>query len=334
MRHGKARFVTGFLAIPVVLYLYYVIWPFLQAAGYSLTNWGGYSDTQELVGLENYARLLKDELFQMAFWHTVFFLVTVPLFTIALALFFAFLLNVGGRGNRAGVQGVRGSGLYKVIFFFPQVLSLVVIAVMWQQIYRGDGQGLINGLLIRLGLVDPQDPVLFTADPQPFPGVPGVLNHIPRPFWNILHAFLDVPAVLWWLLLIAVWGGVGFYMVLFSAAMQSIPRDIYEAAMLDGAGPIHSFLRVTLPLLRDTVSVAWVYLGFIALDMYALVYVMTPSQGGPNHKSEIFASILNFSAFNKGQFGYACAMGVAMAIFALLLAALQLRITRRERIEF
>jgi N-acetylglucosamine transport system permease protein len=313
MRHGKARFVTGFLAIPVVLYLYYVIWPFLQAAGYSLTNWGGYSDTQELVGLENYARLLKDELFQTAFWHTVFFLVTVPLFTIALALFFAFLLNVGGRGNRAGVQGVRGSGIYKVIFFFPQVLSLVVIAVMWQQIYRGDGQGLINGLLIKLGLVDPENPVLFTADPQPF---------------------LGVPLVLWWLLLIAVWGGVGFYMVLFSAAMQSIPRDIYEAAMLDGAGPIHSFLRVTLPLLRDTVSVAWVYLGFIALDMYALVYVMTPSQGGPNHKSEIFASILNFSAFNKGQFGYACAMGVAMAIFALLLAAVQLRITRRERIEF
>lgn len=312
MRHGKARFVTGFLAIPVALYLFYVVWPFLQAAGYSLTDWGGYSDTQQFVGLENYVRLLKDELFQTAFWHTVFFLVTVPLFTIALALFFAFLLNVGGRGNRAGVQGVRGSGLYKVIFFFPQVLSLVVVAVMWQQIYRGDGQGLINGLLIRLGLVDPQDPILFTADPQPF---------------------LGVPAVLWWLLLIAVWSGVGFYMVLFSAAMQSIPRDIYEAAMLDGAGPVHSFLRVTLPLLRDTVSVAWVYLGFIALDMYALVYVMTPSQGGPNHKSEIFASILNFSAFQKGQFGYACAMGVAMAIFALLLAALQLRITRREQIE-
>jgi N-acetylglucosamine transport system permease protein len=314
MRHGKARFVTGFLAIPVAVYLFYVIWPFAQAGGYSFTDWGGYSQAPPaLVGLDNYVRLVKDELFQMAFWHTVFFLVTVPLFTIALALFFAFLLNVGGRGNRAGVQGVRGSGLYKVIFFFPQVLSLVVIAVMWQQIYRGDGQGLINGLLIKLGLIDPQYPILFTADPQPF---------------------LGIPAVLWWLLLIAIWGGVGFYMVLFSAAMQSIPRDIYEAALLDGAGPIPAFLRVTLPLLRDTVSVAWVYLGFIALDMYALVYVMTPSQGGPNHKSEILASALNFNAFQKGQFGYACAMGVALAIFALLLAALQLRITRRERIEF
>jgi N-acetylglucosamine transport system permease protein len=313
MRHGKARFIIGFLAIPLALYGYYVVWPFGQAAWYSLYEWGGFSDTMQFVGLRNYTRMVNDELFRMAFWHNVFFLVSVPLLTIVLALFFAFLLNVGGRGNRAGIRGVWGSSVYKIIFFFPQVLSLVVIAVMWQQIYRGDRQGLINGLLIKIGLVDPENPITFTADPTPYFGV---------------------PAVLWWLLFIAVWSGVGFYMVLFSAAMQSIPKDIYEAALLDGAGRIHSFFRVTLPLLRDTVSVAWVYLGFIALDMYALVYVMTPSQGGPNHTSEIFASVLNFNAFSKGAFGYACAIGVALAIFTILLAAVQLRITRRERIEY
>ncbi|MFI7509835.1 carbohydrate ABC transporter permease [Micromonospora aurantiaca] len=313
MRHGVARFVTGFLALPVALYLFYVVWPFAQAAGYSLTDWGGYSDSQRFVGLDNYVRLFSDELIRKAFWHNVFFLVTVPLFTIALALFLAFLLNVGGREDRAGIRGVFGSGLYKVIFFFPQVLSLVVIAVMWQQIYRTDGQGLINGLLIKIGLVDADNPIAFTADPEPF---------------------LGVPAVLWWLLFIAVWSGAGFYMVLFSAAMQSIPKDIYEAAILDGAGRFHTFFQVTLPLLRDSISVAWVYLGFIALDMYALVFVMTPSQGGPNHASEIFASVIQFNAFQKGQFGYACAIAVALAIFTILLAALQLRITRRERIEY
>ncbi|MEV1154958.1 sugar ABC transporter permease [Micromonospora chokoriensis] len=313
MRHGVARFVTGFLALPLALYLFYVVWPFVQAAGYSLTDWGGYSDTQNFVGLDNYVRLLSDELIRKAFWHNVFFLITVPLFTIALALFLAFLLNVGGREDRAGIRGVFGSGIYKIVFFFPQVLSLVVIAVMWQQIYRSDGQGLINGLLIKIGLVDADNPIAFTADPEPF---------------------LGVPAVLWWLLLIAVWSGAGFYMVLFSAAMQSIPKDIYEAALLDGASRFHTFFKITLPLLRDTVSVAWVYLGFIALDMYALVFVMTPSQGGPNHASEIFASVLNFTAFQKGQFGYACAMGVALAIFTILLAAAQLRITRRDRIEY
>jgi N-acetylglucosamine transport system permease protein len=312
MRHGVARFVTGFLALPVALYLFYVVWPFAQAAGYSLTDWGGFSDSQQFVGLDNYLRLVKDELVRKAFWHNVFFLVTLPLITITLALFLAFLLNVGGRGNRTGVRGVFGSGLYKVIFFFPITLSLVVIAVMWQQVYRSDDQGLVNGVLMKIGLVDHDNPVAFTADPEPF---------------------LGVPAVLWWLLLIAVWSGVGFYMVLFSAAMQSIPKDIYEAALLDGASRVHTFFRVTLPLLRDTVSVAWVYLGFIALDMYALVYVMTPSQGGPNHASEIFASVINFTAFQKGQFGYACAMAVALAIFTMVLAAVQLRVTRRDRVE-
>jgi N-acetylglucosamine transport system permease protein len=316
VRHGKARFVAGFLALPLALYVWYVVWPFAQSIGYSFTDWGGYSDEQHYIGFANYARLFQDELIRMAFWHNVFFLITVPLITIALALFFAFLLNVGGRGNRAGIRGVWGSSVYKVIFFFPQVLSLVLIAVMWQAIYRGDSQGLLNGLLIKVGLVDQNHPLAFVADPEPF---------------------LGVPAVLWWILLIAIWGGVGFYMVLFSAAMQSIPKDIYEAALLDGANRVSSFLRVTLPLLRDTVSIAWVYLGFIALDMYALVFVMTPSQGGPNHASEIFASVLNFTAFNSsrsGRYGYACAMGVALGIFTMILAAFQLRITRRERIEF
>ncbi|SNT62953.1 N-acetylglucosamine transport system permease protein [Asanoa hainanensis] len=313
MRHGKARFVTSFLFLPVLLYVFYVLWPYAQDIGYSLTNWGGYSDTQEFVGLDNYVRLVKDELIRKAFWHSVFFLVTVPVFTIALALLFAFLLNVGGRGSRAGVRGVWGSHVYKVVFFFPQVLSLVLVAIMWQAIYRGDEQGLLNGLLMKIGLVDPEKPLQFVADPSPF---------------------LGVPTVLWWLLLIAVWGGTGFYMVLFSAAMQSIPKDIFEAATLDGATRVKTFFRITLPLLRDSVSVAWVYLGFIALDMYALVYVMTPSQGGPDHASEVFASVINFTAFNKGQFGYACAIAVALGIFTLLLAAVQLRVTRRERIEY
>jgi len=316
MRHGKTRFVVGFLALPLALYVWYVVWPFAQSIGYSFTDWGGYSDEQHYIGFANYVRLFNDELIRIAFWHNVFFLITVPLITIGLALFFAFLLNVGGRGNRAGIRGVWGSGVYKIIFLFPPVLSLVLIAVMWQAIYRGDDQGLLNGLLIKTGLVDKDHPLGFVADPTPF---------------------LGVPAVLWWILFIAVWGGVGFYLVLFSAAMQAIPKDIYEAALLDGASRFTSFFRVTLPLLRDTVSIAWVYLGFIALDMYALVFVMTPSQGGPNHASEIFASVLNFTAFNSsrsGRYGYACAMGVALGIFTMILAALQLRITRRERLEF
>ena len=109
----------------------------------------------------------------------------MPLFTIALALLLAFLLNVGGREDRAGIRGVFGSALYKVIFFFPQALSLVVVAVMWQQIYRSDEQGLINGLLIKIGVVDADNPIAFTADPEPFLGIPAVL------WWLLLYRGLE-----------------------------------------------------------------------------------------------------------------------------------------------
>jgi N-acetylglucosamine transport system permease protein len=313
MRHGQARFITGFLAIPLALYLFYVVWPFAQTVGYSFTSWGGFSDDITLVGGDNYARLLKDDMVKEAFWHHVFFLVMLPLLTIALALFFSFLLNVGGRVDRAGVRGVWGSNFYKVVFFFPQVLSLVVIGIMWNSIYRGDKNGFINAILVKIGLVDPNDPLGFTSDPTPF---------------------LGVPIVVWSLLIVAVWGGVGFYVVLFSAAMSSIPKDIYEAAMLDGAGRFASFFRVTLPLLRESISVAWVYLGFIALDMYALVVTLTPGPGGPNHKSEVFARVINYNAFESGRLGYACAIAVALAVFTLLLASAQLAISRRERLEF
>lgn len=313
MRHGRYPFIAGFLVVPFAVYVIFLISPYAQTVANSFTNWGGFSDQADFVGFENYRRLLSDENFHKALWHNVFFLVALPVVTIVLALLFAFLLNVGGRGGRAGVRGVWGSNVYKVIFFFPQVLSVAIITILWQALYRTDGQGILNWLLLKLHLVDPQQPLQFTNNPTPF---------------------LGVPQVLWFLLIIVVWASVGFYLVLFSAAMQSIPRDIYEAALLDGASRVHTFFRVTLPLLRDSVSVAWVYLGFIALDMYVWVFALTPQQGGPNHASEVFASVMLREAFNRGQFGYACAMGVAMAILALLLAAVQLRFVRRERIEF
>src|SRR5215216_1077570 len=126
MRHGKYPFIAGFLAAPVALYVIFLISPYAQTVAYSFTNWQGYSDEANPVGLANYGRLLHDEIFHLALWHNAFFLVALPLVTIALSLFFAFLLNVGGRGGKAGVRGVWGSSVYKVIFFFPQVLSVAI----------------------------------------------------------------------------------------------------------------------------------------------------------------------------------------------------------------
>jgi N-acetylglucosamine transport system permease protein len=306
MRHGRNRFVATFLVFPVAVYVVFMVSPYIQDVYYSFTRWNGLGSTPVFIGVDNYTRLFQDDNFLKALLHNAFLLLTLPLVTITLALFLAFLLNVGGRGNRAGIHGVRGSSVYKVVLFFPQVLSVAIVVILYQAIFQTDSTGLFNAILIKLHLMDPQSPGLW---------------------------FNDEHLVLWCILWVMIWSGFGFYMVLFSAAMQSIPRDIYEAALLDGASRRHAFFRVTLPLLWDTVSVAWVYLGFIALDGFALVYALTPGPGGPNHASQLLSTLFYETAFQKGQFGYACAMAVALAVFGLILAAVQLRVTRRETIE-
>jgi N-acetylglucosamine transport system permease protein len=310
MRRGRYPFIISFLAVPLLVYGLFVFSPYLQTIGYSFTDWGARTPDFEFIGIDNYRRLAADESFRGAFANSLFFFITLPIVTIALALFFAFMVNVGGRGNRAGVRGVAGSSVYKVIFFFPFVLSIAIVAVVWRNLFRTDSGGLANSFLMAVGVVDRDHPLLFLADPG---------------------------TVKWLLLAVAVWSGTGFFMVLFSAAMASIPRDLFEAAMLDGAKRGQQFFRVTLPLLRDTVSVAWVYLGILALDMFALVYALTSDHGGAHEASRVMATEVvatGFGSFRPGQFGYACAMGVTLATFTLGLAIVQLRVLRRERIEY
>ncbi|MFI5619380.1 carbohydrate ABC transporter permease [Streptomyces sp. NPDC051567] len=308
---GKRRtgFITGFLLAPLTLYLTFVIWPYVQTFGYSFTDWTGQSPVLHFVGLDNYATLLRDEVFRGALVNNLLLLVLVPVTTILLALFLAFMVNAGGRGGSGGVQGVRGSRFYKIVYFFPQVLSLAVLAVLFGAVYRSDQGGLLNGLLVRAGLVDPEHPVEWLNEPD---------------------------LVLWCLLLVVVWHGVGFYLVLFSAAMQSVPRDVYEAALLDGAGRAQTFFRITLPLLWDSVQTSAVYLGIAAMDMFVLVSTMTSGQfgGGPDHRSEVMATVLMRNFLYFGKSGYACAMGVVMLLLTLILSVVVLRATRRERIEF
>lgn len=329
MRQGRHPFITGFLIVPVVLYVVYVINPYLQTAYFSLTDWNGFTPDKPYTGFGNYADLLKDDIFLRALGHNVLILLVYPLITIFIALFLAFMLNVGGRGDRAGVRGVAGSAIYKIVFFFPQVLSIAIVAIIWGRVFESSADsGMLNAALNAVGIVDRDHPKLFLGESDSWP-VPSI---------HIGDVIIDAPVVLWCLIAIAIWGGVGFYLVLFSAGMQSIPKDIYEAALLDGASRVQSFFKVTLPLLWEQVSVAWVYLGIAALDFFLLVFAMTPGQGGPDHASEVMSTWMYYTAFNSSRvdkFGYACAMGITMALFTTIIAVIQLRITRsRDKIEF
>jgi N-acetylglucosamine transport system permease protein len=133
---------------------------------------------------------------------------------------------------------------------------------------------------------------------------------------------------------VLVWGSVGFYLVLFNAAMSSIPRDIFEAALIDGAGRYATFVKVTMPLLWDTIQTSWVYLAILALDVYALVAVMTAGPGGPDNSTQVISLQIAQNGFQFGRAGYASAMGVVLFFFTLIIATVMLRITRRDRVEY
>jgi N-acetylglucosamine transport system permease protein len=296
MRHGRWRFLLGALVPALVLHVVFVLSPYCQAFYLSLTDWTGVAGEAHFVGAGNYARLGGDGLFLDAVRNNAVMLAVVPAVTIGLGLFLASML----RGRR---RPVAGASAYQIVYFFPQLLSLVVIAVLWGFVYNPN-TGLLNSGLRAVGL----DSVArsWLADPG--------------------FALASVMAVL-------VWSSVGFYVVLFGAAIDAIPRELYEAALIDGAGGWTTFRRMTLPLVRETVQVAFVYLGIAALDGFAIVQVMTVGPGGPDGATEVIGLSLYRNAFTYGKFGYASAMGVALFFATLTLAVLALRSGRRERVE-
>jgi N-acetylglucosamine transport system permease protein len=300
MRHGKYPFIIGFLVVPVALYGVFVVAAYLQTFQLAFTNWSGLGSIQ-YIGFDNFVKLWHDDVFWKSIRHNLFLLVLLPIVTIFIGLIFAFLLNVGG-GNKGGItRGVWGSKVYRVIFFFPQLLALAIVAVIFGRVFSPDKSGLINGLL-----PSSWKPWLFLADAR----------------W----ALTCILAVL-------VWQAIGFYVVLFSAGMGSISSDIYEAAALDGANRITLFFRITVPLLWGTIQVAWVYLGIAAFDAFAVVNIMSVDRGGPDGATSVLSLMIYRNAFEYSQAGYASALGVVLFFLTLTFAALTLRVTRRDAVE-
>ncbi|MFE3824625.1 carbohydrate ABC transporter permease [Streptomyces sp. NPDC059092] len=307
MQHGKYRFIVGFLVFPLALYALFVIWPFVQSIYYSFTDWTGLSPDFSMVGFDNYSRMLDDSTFWSSLRHSLLFALLLPVVVLGLALFFAFMLNVGGRGRKgAAVSGVRGSSFYKIVYFFPQVLSIAIVALLFQFAYNPNS-GAINSALSAVGL----DSV--------------------KPDW-----LGDPNLALWCVMAVLVWSTTGFFVVLFSAGMASIPKDFYEAALLDGASRVTTFFRITLPLLWDTVQSGWVYMGILALgaESFAVVQIMTVGPGGPADSTNVLTLLVYQKAFRDGQAGYATTIGVALLIVTLAFAALVMRLGRRERLEY
>jgi len=295
MNRGKNQFILSFLALPVGLYAIFVLFPYFSAFFFAFTRWSGLSANIQFNGVNNFIKLFADEKFWNALSHNGAALVFLPPIILTLALFFAFLFT----------QGIQGDRFFRITYFFPQVLSVVIVAVLWGFIYHPT-IGILNSV-IDLFNIPAMESFPWLGDRRTvFPAVLGVV----------------------------VWSSVGFYMVLMIAGMQTIPRDYYEAATVDGASRWGMFVNITVPLIWDTIRTALVFIAIGAMDLFSIVTVMTNGTGGPSRAADVVPVYLYSKAFSEGQFGYATAMGLVLLFLVLALSILSLRFTARESFEF
>jgi len=290
-RFDQASFALVFLGLPLAIYVIFVISPFVQAFYYSMTDWSGFSKKMNFVGFDNYLRLLQDEVFLKAVANITFLVVVLPPLVIVLSLTLATLVTVGGV-SRGEVRGLAHAGIYRVISFFPYTVPAIVIGIVWAQMYD-PSNGLLNGLLTAVG---------FSAFKS--------------------FAWLgDERTAMGASIFVITWSMVGFYMVLFIAAIKGIPAEVYEAARVDGAGRLRTAISITVPQIRDTIRTAYIYLGILALDAFVYMQALNPG-GGPANSTLVISQDLLNTAFKKGKFGYASSMGATLAIITLVFAAL------------
>lgn len=286
-----------FLGLPLLIYVIFVISPFIQAVYYSLTDWSGFSQTMNLVGLKNFKTLFTDSLFRKALINNIILLVAVPLLTIVIALIFATLVTVGG-SSRGQVRGLKNSNFYRVVSFFPYAIPQIVIGVIWLNIFDPSG-GLVNGILTGVGL-----------------------DRFKNFAW-LGETTTALPAAIF----VIMWGLIGFYMILFIAAIQGVPAELFEAIRLDGAGRFRTAIHLTIPLIRDNVQTAYVYLGILALDAFAYMQALNP-KGGPDNATLVMVQVMFRRGFTENKFGLATAMGVVLAGVTLMFAVLIFLVSR------
>jgi N-acetylglucosamine transport system permease protein len=287
----RITFMAAFLGLPLVIFVLFVVWPVLQAIYYSMTDWSGFTADMTFTGLANYRKLAQDDIFLHAVRNNIALAVVVPLVTIVVALAIAVVVTVGGPSSGT-IRGIRGAGAYRVVSFFPYAVPAIVIGLIWAQVYD-PAAGLLNGVLTKAGLSGFKD----------FAWLGEVSTAMPASMFVII------------------WASIGFYTVLFVAAIKGIPAEIYESARLDGAGRFRTTWAITIPLIRDNVQTAYIYIGILALDAFVYMQAMN-SGGGPNNSTLTMSQYLLTTAFKKGQFGYATAMGVTLALITLTFAVL------------
>jgi len=269
----------------------WLVFPLVSALQMSLHDWDIVPGSKSpFVGLDHYAQLVSDPLLLSTLANTVAYVIVTVAGQLALGLAAAL-----------GLESVRrGRVLLRTLYFVPVVTSWVVAALMFRYLFNSSSAGMVNHLLVSvLGIVGRPVPWLNEAG----------------------TAFIAIFAL-------GIWKGVGFAMVLFIAALQAIPEELYDAAAIDGASRRRAIRSVTLPLLAPTIVMTAVMLTIGAFQVFIPVALITG--GGPVHRTEVILTYLYDVAFRQLDFGYAGAISFALAGLVFAISQIQLRFMRQS----
>ncbi|MBY7142851.1 sugar ABC transporter permease [Virgibacillus sp. NKC19-3] len=291
---ARSIFIAVCISPALLLFILFMVVPTFEVFRMSLYRWGGLSSTQQFVGLDNFQILWNDMQFIQSFQNTILLIVLVAIVTMFFSLVFAAILTR---------EKLIGGNFFRVIFYIPNILSIVVIAGIFSAIYNPEN-GLLNSIFGIFNLENWQQLWLGNQDIVIY-SVAGAL----------------------------VWQAIGYYMVMYMSSMAGIPASYYEAAALEGAGKIKQFTAITLPLIWNNIRTTMAFYIISTINLSFLL-VMAMTGGGPNGSTEVFLSYMYDQAYSNSTYGYGMAIGVVVFTFSFLLAAIVSQITKRDVLEY
>ncbi len=250
-RSGRNGFIFLCAAPAVILFTVFMVIPTINVFRMSLFKRSAYSTTEDFVGLDNFTRLLKDTNFIRSMQNTILLIVVVTIITFGFALVFAAILTR---------EKIKGQNFFRIIFYIPNILSVVVISAIFSAIYDTNN-GTLNSLLS-----------LFKGE-------------------TVAVLWKGEDMVMISLIIAMVWQAIGYYMVMYMASMASIPQSLYESTSLDGAGRITQFFQITLPLIWTNIRTTLTFFIISTINM-AFLFVKAMTSGGPNGASEVALSYM------------------------------------------
>lgn len=282
-------FLTCCVLPALIGFCVFILYPAFQVFRMSLYKWSGGTGKRVFIAFDNFKTLFGSDNFWLAFRNTLFLMVFVTIVTMVLSLFFAAVIS---RGK------FKEANFYRIILFFPNVLSIVVIGIIFKNLFN-PYTGIVNSALSSLGMEN----------------VPNWLG--------------DSKYVLWIIALAMIWQAVGYYMVMYIAGMDGVSPELYEVGELEGINRLQEFFKITLPMIWPTVRTTLVFFILSTMNMsFQFVAVMT--NGEPQGHSEVLLSYVNLQAFQNANFGYAMSVSVVVFLFSFVLAIISQVLTARK----